>query len=599
MAAPAALSPGKPQLSITECDRLITAPGSLLEMDSIVLDGRSVRVWKNLPPTFHAFLVSSFDKYADRPFISSPAVGGREQLAFRQVYDEAAKMAAWMRSHGVVMGSRVAIAGHNCTRWVVSFVAAHLLGAVPVFINASLPLDALVHCLSITRPLLVLLDADLAALLGSSRPLLKQRNVGHMYCWDLVSGLPADARRGVHELGVLQPPGGLVRDVLAGAGLEKLGPDSDAVIFFTSGTGGFPKAVLSTQRMALSNIFSGLVAPARAALRAGRTIPPLPTAQDAQRTVLLSIPLFHVTGCLSWLMRALFGGSRLVLMHHWSVRDAVKLVLSENVNVVGGVPAVIAMLLQSNLLPPHVKVDTIFYGGASPAERLASDVKRRWPLAGLVQGYGMTETNAYVCSIAGADYLERPGSTGPPVPICDVRIVDPTTRQVVPAGQAGLLLVRGPQVMKAYYGDEEATMQVIDQDGWLDTGDLASVDQDGFVYIRDRLKDVIIRGGENIPSAEVENAFYADARIAEAAAVAVPDVILGERVGVAITLRAGVRATECELLQAAKSRLRHAAWPAVLVVHPGPLPRNVNGKVMKKEVKAFVLRSTGERMAKL
>ncbi|RXK37731.1 hypothetical protein M231_04980 [Tremella mesenterica] len=468
----------KRQLSIAECDRILTAPGQILEMDYLTLHGRRVRVWKNTPRTFRESLLDKMTTYHERIFLSFPSVQGREYLTYGQVMEKSLELAAWMRSRGLGLGSKVGIVGMNCPEWIIAFTAVQIIGGISVCVNAWLPVEQLKHCLIKTRPALVLMDQERADDLVDWLPSLKQSEI-ESYCWASGTTLPS-LQDAVKTISVAERDG-----LLRGKGVESLGPESDAVIFFTSGTGGPPKAVLSTQRMALTNIWSGLVAPARAALRAGLPIPPLPQPSHPQRTVLLAIPLFHVTGCLSWLMRAFFAGSKMVLLPKWSTTEAIRVIQSEGVTVIGGVPAVVSAILQSSHLPQTHVPETVFYGGAPPSNQLPKEIKSRWPKAGLVQGYGLTETNAYVCSIAGGDYLAR---RGPPVPVTDTMIVDPVTREPLPIGTTGLLLVRGPQVMKCYYDDEEATRKAIDEEGWLDTGDGASVDAEGFVYIKDRCK---------------------------------------------------------------------------------------------------------------
>ncbi|KAK1923795.1 hypothetical protein DB88DRAFT_492483 [Papiliotrema laurentii] len=564
----------KRKLSVQECDAILTAKGSVLEMEELNIHGRTVRTWKRCPATFPSFFLDSLAKYSSRTFLSSPTDGGRdrERVTFAEVLEKSLTLAAWMRTRGLGKGSRIGIGGMNCTGWIVVFVATHLIGGITVAINAWLPVPSILHCLRTVRPDLVFVDEERADLLASVRDELARDGVGEVISWDSP---------------VFNPTATLdqIEEVRAGRGVEGLSPESDAVIFFSSGTSGPPKAVLSTQRMALTNLWSGLVAPSRAALRAGVTVPPLPRATDPQKTVLLSVPLFHVTGCLSWLMRAFFGGSKMVLMPRWNTRDAIALIEEEGVTVIGGVPAVVASILQSPDLPKYRSFETVFYGGAPPSKELAREVKGRWPKAGLVQGYGLTETNAYVCSIAGQDYVERPASTGPPVPICDTKIVHPTTRVELPQGQIGVLLVRGPQVMKLYVNDPAATAKAIDREGWLDTGDIACIDADGFIYIKDRLKDIIIRGGENITSADVENALYAHPAVSEAIAMGVPDKLLGEKVGVIVALREGAQADEMELIDSVKNKLARHAVPVIIMIQHEPLARNVNGKVVKKDMK--------------
>ncbi|OCF37059.1 long-chain fatty acid CoA ligase [Kwoniella heveanensis BCC8398] len=660
--------------SISECDRIITAPGSVLEMEEKLLHGRRVRTWKHLPPTFRTFLLSSLNQYRDREFLSSPlpiskplrrsgkavelsassssASGAalndaREVVSYGEVLERSLRLASWMTKRGLGVGSRVMIGGRNCTGFIVAFVATHLIGGVTIFLNAWLPREQLIWSIRMTTPSLVLVDEDRAEVLGPYQH-VRETGLPDMFCWSESSHMQTLSE-------VFNTPTD-VRSILDGDTVQGLHPESDAVIFFSSGTSGFPKAVLSTQRMAISNLWSGMVAPARAALRAGIPIPPLPKASDPQRTLLLAIPLFHVTGCLSWLMRAFFAGSKMVLMRRWDTAEAIRLIRSENVRIIGGVPAVVNAIMQSPLLPASQTFDTVFYGGAPPSKQMANEVKTRWPKTGLVQGYGLTETNAYVCSVAGADYLEKPDSTGPPVPICDLKIVDPETRKSLPQGETGLLLIKGPQVMKCYFGDEAATRKAIDEDGWLDSGDVGYLDEDGSLFIKDRLKDIIIRGGENITSSEVENALYALPYVSEAAALPLPHPRLGEVVGAVVSLRPGFihkknspslssssssialssesaverpiasssssvpqsrsDATPTSTLKPTPIPASHTktathvvneqrvlrdlrtgmggpmpryAVPEMIMVFSEPLPKNVNGKILKKDLKAIII----------
>jgi acyl-CoA synthetase (AMP-forming)/AMP-acid ligase II len=319
----------------------------------------------------------------------------------------------------------------------------------------------------------------------------------------------------------------------------------------------------------------------------------MPTEPSAS---LLSIPLFHATGCLSILVAAIKSGNKLVFQRRWSVADAVKLIVAENVQSIGGVPAIATAILQSPLLPTDHQFTSVGYGGAPPAKRLAGDLKKRFPAAMLGHGWGMTETNAPHCSVLGQDYVERPTSIGPVLPICQIKIVDPETRKELPQGQAGIILARGPNIMKGYLNNPEATAEVL-VDGWMDTGDVGMIDPDGFVHLSDRHKDIIIRGGENIASLEVENAVAQDDRVAEVAAVSVPDKILGELVGVAVSLAPGATATEASILEKVTPHLRYPARPVIALVLDEPLPRNANGKIVKADVRKLVRAAYAEKKA--
>lgn len=319
-------------------------------------------------------------------------------------------------------------------------------------------------------------------------------------------------------------------------------------------------------------------------------IPLVTTPPEDQPVALLGIPLFHATGCFGTFISAINSGTKTVLMRRWNVDDAIDLIVKHGVTNVGGVPAIPTALIQSGKLPPDHKFTAITFGGASPAKRLAGDIAKAWPDAGFGTGWGMTELNAIHCMHAGIDYVENPDSCGPPVPTVEVKIVDPEEKsKELPLGTKGLILARGPNIMKGYIGNDKATRETLSADGWVDTGDGGYMSEAGFLFISDRIKDMVIRGGENIPSTEVENAVFTFEGVAEAACVPLPDKTLGEAVGVAVSLAPGVKATGDEIIAAIAPKLRHAARPSFIWVSPTLLERNANGKLVKKEIKKQVL----------
>ncbi|KAL1412055.1 hypothetical protein Q8F55_003052 [Vanrija albida] len=588
-----------PPLSVAETNALITAQPQFA-LEAVRINGVEHQCWAHNPASYRAFLVPRMEKWRDRTFIDAPVPGAadaRESITYGEALRQAWSVAGWLRTRGAVVGSKVAIVGFNSISWAVAWVAIHLAGGVPVMVNAALTPDALAHCLALTRPLVVLADAGSADTLAAAADGLRAAGVGQLFSYH-----PTRAAVPRLDFARLDVPPGTVAAVKAGAGLDTLGPDSDGTVFFTSGTTGYPKAVLSSQRAGLHNYLASYVAPLRAALRLGAPIDlamSLVLAQDAQPVTLLAIPLFHATGCYGQLVRGVHDGGKVVLLRRWDVDDAVRLIVAHGVDIVGGVPSIPSAILQSGKLPPDYQLRGLGYGGASPPARLAADIKERFPNAGAATGWGMTETNAIHCMHGGPDYVDRPTSCGPPVPTALVRIVDPETRRDVPAGTAGLVLAKGPNIMTEYYGNPEATAAALDKDGWLDTGDGGYLDAEGWLFITDRIKDIIIRGGENIPSTEVENALFADSRVAEAAAVPIPHDTLGEVVGVAVSLRPGARATGDELAAIARATLRFPARPAFVWVSDTPLDRNANGKLVKKDIKARVLAAYNRSRAKL
>ncbi|KAF7332194.1 hypothetical protein MKEN_00100400 [Mycena kentingensis (nom. inval.)] len=352
-------------------------------------------------------------------------------------------------------------------------------------------------------------------------------------------------------------------------------PEDDAVIFFTSGTTGLPKGVLSTQRQYLTNTMNTIVARRRALLRKGEEIP-VPSIDDPQQGFLISVPLFHVTGTTSMTMSATFIGAKIVFLRKWHPQEAARLIRQENLTNAGGVPSMSADLIESELAG-YEGLDGLSFGGATTAAVLTQRAVKAFPNATITQGYGMTECNSIATSVAGDDWHARPTTAGYPSPITDIAVVKDS--KVVPTGDLGEIWIKGCNVMKGYWRDQAATDRTITKDGWLMTGDIGFQDSDGFVYVRDRIKDIIIRGGENIDSTTVENALFIDG-VTEVAAVAVPDKRLGELVAAVVVAKPEANLTEESLLAVARARLPAFAVP-VMILFRKEMEHNPAGKIMK------------------
>jgi long-chain acyl-CoA synthetase len=361
-------------------------------------------------------------------------------------------------------------------------------------------------------------------------------------------------------------------------------PDDEATIFYTSGTTGKPKGALGTHRNFTTNMMNLAFSGARSQLRmrsaieAGEIEPPPPPATTAstptQNAQLLSVPFFHATGCHSVLQGATVSGSKLVLMHKWNPERALELIERERVTSFGGVPSMVWQVLQS---PDFDKRDTssvqgIGYGGAPAPPELVRKIAEMFPGKLPSNGYGLTETSSMTTSNSGIDYQRKPDSVGPAVAVCEVKVVDDE------------LWIKGPNVVVGYWNKPEATAASF-TDGWLHTGDVARIDDEGFVFIVDRAKDMIIRGGENVYCAEVEAALFEHDAVMDAAVVAVPHQVLGEEVGAVIQLKPGRTATAEELQAHVRERLAGFKVPAHVYFRDDDLPRNPAGKILKRELR--------------
>ncbi|KAF9475541.1 acetyl-CoA synthetase-like protein [Pholiota conissans] len=581
----------KPARTLPETEALLTAPGSIHELETALVDGRMYRVYKNLWPSLREFWLSAVSQYSTDTYI----VFEDQRLTYSQVHTRAIKVAGLLRNiYNIKKGDRVSICSRNSPEYLVIFWACHLIGAVAVLANAWLPLTPLSHCLALTGCKMVVVDPERADLLQASvSQLLRDTEINTILVMDVPKN-QAKQWEGIHNyqdrLDQYHSNG---LDVITSP--ISIHPEDDATIIFTSGTTGLPKGVLSTQRQFLTNVLNLLSGGLRAALRRGDDYPTMQKTCP-QKGALIAVPLFHVTGCTSFSMMATLTGMKIVMAKKWEVEEAVRLIKRENVTVAGGVPSMVTDLTLSSLVGHPL--EGLIFGGAPAPDTLVPRARKAFPTATMNQAYGLTETNSIAVSFAGDDYTARPSSTGLPSPINDIRIVHEGV--CVPPRTVGEVWLRGPNIMKCYWGDPKATEEIITKDGWLRTGDLGYVDEEGFLYIKDRLKDVIIRGGENIDSVTVENALYADPRILEAAAVGVPDERLGELVAVIVSVRSEYegQVTESTLIEQARNRLPKFAVPVMIIILNRTFERTPSGKIMKADLrkiakKQWEMRSQG------
>jgi long-chain acyl-CoA synthetase len=368
-------------------------------------------------------------------------------------------------------------------------------------------------------------------------------------------------------------------------------PEDDATIFYTSGTTGRPKGAVGTHRNMVTNLMSLFFINTRNGLRYGKAASV--DTESTQPAMLLSVPLFHATGCHSVMLSNLAAGGKIVMMHHFDPERALQLIERERISTFGGVPAMVMQVLDS---PDFASRDTssiksVSYGGAPAPPDLVRRIRAAWPIGQPSNGYGLTETSSVTSMNSGGDYIAKPSSVGPPVPVTDVAIVPedfagPEPDETLPRGPdvRGELWIKGPNVVRGYWNRPEETAATFSR-GWLHTGDVAQLDDEGFIYIVDRAKDMIIRGGENVYSVQVEAALFEHPAVADCAVIGVPDEVLGEEVGAAIILRPGYKVAADELSQHVKSRLAGFMVPTHIWFRDEPLPRNPQGKVLKRQLR--------------
>ncbi|MFC3069669.1 class I adenylate-forming enzyme family protein [Phenylobacterium soli] len=573
-----ALPPGWPAMSIAQAHALITQPGSPAEVEEREIRGVRTKVWKNQPPSLRA-VVETARTHGDRIFL----VYEDERVSFEAFYRAVSKLAHAMAEQGVRKGDRVAVIMRNLPEWVVGFYAAASLGAVVTPLNAWWTGPELEYGLTDSGAKVAVVDAE-----------RYERIAEHLHnCPDLVRVYVS--RETAEE--IAHPLVTKLEDVLGEANAWKslpdvalppveIDPEDDATIFYTSGTTGRPKGALATQRAVNCNIITAAAAGARSFLRRGEA-PPAPDPNAPQRSSLISVPFFHVTGCMAVLNASTFAGAKLVMMYKWDVIRAFELIEREKIQSAGGVPTIAWQLIEHPARANYdlSSLESVAYGGAPSAPELVRRLRETFPNSQPGQGWGMTETCATVTSNGAEDYINRPDSCGPAAAVAKLEIRDPVDgKTVLPAGQVGELWSFGPMNCKGYWNKPEATAQTF-VDGWVRTGDLARLDEEGFCFIIDRAKDMLIRGGENIYCVEVENVLYDHPAVMDAAIVGVPHRTLGEEPAAVVTLKPGAEASEDELRGFVAERLAAFKVPIKVVFWHETLPRNPNGKILKNELK--------------
>ncbi len=564
-----AMAQAWPAAALAEATATLCAPGALFEMETVEIAGAPIRTWKNQPRNLPTLARRARNQFGSNTFL----VLGEERVSYEGWFRASAALAAEMRRSGIGRGDRVALAMRNLPEWPVVFFAATSLGAIIVPLNAWWSGRELHYGLSNCGAALLVCDEERWERIAPLCPELPE----------LQTVLVARARDCAPPARALETligaPGAY--DTLPDRDLPQveIDPEDEATIFYTSGTTGLPKGALGTHRNTLTSTLIAAFNVHRATLRRGQEPPAL-----QPKVTLLVIPLFHVTACHSVMMAAMMTGGALALMNKWDPLDAFALIERERITNTGGVPTVAWQLIEHSDRARFdlSSLELVSYGGAPSApelpRRIQSDLKA---LPG--NGWGMTETSGAVTIHSAEDYLNRPESCGPALPISDLKIMSGDGRDELPVGEVGELWASGPQIVKGYWRNPEATAETF-VDGWVRTGDLARLDEEGFCTIVDRAKDVIIRGGENIYSSEVENVLYEHPAVTDAAVIAIAHRTLGEEPAAVVHLEPGKPASEAELQQWVRDRLAHFKTPVRIHFCEDTLPRNASGKILKKEL---------------
>ncbi len=562
----------------------LTAPGSRFAIADIELRGVPCKVFASAPPNMRAIWESTV-AYADRTYL----VYEDERYTYAEIDAQVRSLAHLLSvTHRVGSGDRVAIAMRNYPEWVVAYWATVCVGAAVVGMNAWWTPTEMEYGLLDSAPKVLIADDERIERVLHVLDNVRANQPMHIISVRSERPLPHDASRWTDVVRPFEAP-----PTLPDATID---PDDDVCIFYTSGTTGFPKGAQLTHRGSVHNamhmIFMATAATlgaAKAAAAAGSVAPVAPPA--APSVSMAPTPLFHVTANNCNLHPTTVNGGTFVLTYKWDPGRALELIERERVTLFSGVPTMSREMLMH---PDWEKRDTSSLqkmggGGAALQPDLVSKIDKALANGVPSTGYGLTETNGIITANTAHYFVAKPGSCGPIVPTLDAKLVDEEGNDIAPSPAAvGQLCVRGAVVIKGYLNQPEATADAI-RDGWFNTGDIARIDEDGFVYIVDRAKDMVLRGGENIYCSEVEVAIYEHDAVAEVAAFGVPDDRLGEEVGAAVVLRDGASLAEDELRMFLAQKLAKYKVPSKIWFLDQPLPRNANGKFVKRDLRKQLL----------
>jgi long-chain acyl-CoA synthetase len=488
---------------------------------------------------FAADIARAADSRPDRPAVKFDD----QVLSYGELNDGMARAAGWLRARNVALGDRVGLQLPNVPSFPILYYAILRVGAVVVPMNPLLKRSEIAYVLS---------DSG-ARLLVSSQE-----------CEDDARAGSAQAETdcvitGPHLEAALNEPDPLYESA-------QLPENAAAVIIYTSGTTGAPKGAV------LTHASIG---------HAARTADQL-VAVRPDTVTLATLPLFHVFGMTAMMNATLLGGGLLTLLPRFDPAAVVRIIARDHVTVFGGVPTMYTALLHHPELTDHdvSSLETCISGGAA----LPVEVLRGFEAAlgcDVLEGYGMSETTA-LATFNTLDRPRKPGSIGSPIGGTEIRLVDDDDREV-PVGEPGEILLRSPMVMKEYWNREDATATTF-KDGWLRSGDIGTVDNDGYYFVVDRKKDLVIRGGYNVYPRELEEVLYSHPAVQEAAVIGIPHPSLGEEVGAAVVLASNVNATPDDLREFMKSRVAAYKYPRVIWT-VGELPKGPSGKILKRDIR--------------
>lgn len=540
-------------------DAQLQAPGSPFEIEEIVVGGSTCRVFRSAPATLNEVFAAA-QRFGEKEFIVYDEV----RMTYAETFARAAALANTLTQRiDVKKGTRIAIAMHNRPEWIIGFIAVVSLGATAVLVNSRGTARELRAALEVSDSELIIADEGRAHLLdGQPQPMIvvaAAHDSSLDPAWLPFSTAVADWRNTALRF-------------------ASVAADDEAIVMFTSGTTGGAKGARLSHRNVLTGLmniqYSMAVVGTQIAARYGIDLETLNSMRPP--AALLVFPLFHSSGCYSVLLSNMMNGGKIVILPKWNAEHALDLIERERIAGFAGSPTMWWDMLQIDRTQRDTNsIFSVGIGGQALHRKLLEEVASAFPQAMVGVGYGMTETNGTICQLVGPALLERPSASGRILPTAEVKIMRDDHSEAA-VDEIGEVWVRGAMVMQGYCNNPKATADALRAGGWLQTGDLARIDGDGYLHIVDRKKHIVISGGENISCTEVEAAALEFDGVSHAAAMGLPDERLGEKLVLAMVARPDV---DDEALK------KHIATKLAIykvprrIVRLDALPYNALGKV--------------------
>ncbi len=555
-----------------EAIQQLTGAGAPFEIVEQTFNGVKCKSYKNAPTTMPEVFAPGRE-FGDKEFV----IYEGERFTFNQFFEQADAIGHQLiNAYGVKKGDRVALAMRNFPEWMTAFVAITSIGAVGVPLNSWGKAKELEYGLTDAGVKIVFCDQQR---LDYIAPRLGELGIRAIAVRTTAETLPEHTQ----TLEDFIAPG--VGKSMPTADID---PEDTALIMYTSGTTGNPKGAVSCHRAMGQAVMNTACTAAAAGMNNPEAIGAM-MEQGLELNSLLAVPLFHISGCHAQFIPSLRGGRKMVIMYKWDAVKALEIIEKERITNVVAAPSMLLDLLEA---PEFETTDTsslfaLAPGGAASPPKVVKLAMQKVPIGFHGTGWGMTESNALGSSFIGKAFAYKPGSAGFVHPIADMEMRD-EEGNVLPQGEAGHIWLKGPTLITEYWNRPEANAEEF-KDGWFSSGDIGYIDDEGFLFLSDRAKDMVIRGGENIFPVEIESTLMDHPGVHEVAAFGIPHEKLGEELAVVIVVKAHFSVTAEDIKAFAKERLAGFKVPSQVALWYEPLPRNATNKLLKKVIKATFL----------